>query len=465
MPKGTEGRLEIDLELERSLASEVLTLVTGRDLGLQGRLSTRAQFDGPIHDVKISGTLRVENPGQQSFFGFRGQAWTLPYEGRLDLLRQEFRVATAPAREGERLPLALEASCTGLLSQPKWSGSFGFDGLPAPVLIDLAQRFGVRAPDGLAVLGSVHGSIQYTQDQPTRGRVALRDASVALAGAGPLTFPEATVVIAGSEITLEPAAMRTPADNTVELSGRWELEKEVAEFRLSTPGLPLPALRAALDNLPNVPRVDALESCLEGEIRGELRLERHSPDPESLAAWFGDLELERALCSVAGAPDLRVERAAVAIRGAQWSVRKASGHWGYAPFRADMDFNPVALRPFRFNLTLPKLDAAALDPFFKPALRRPQTFLERTFRSRAAAPAWLATRRAEGSLHVGSLELGRHRGFKHRSAVLLGWPEARPAGCDCRSRWRDVLRTLADAAGRRVGAVADRRQSRRVEER
>jgi hypothetical protein len=213
-------------------------------------------------------------------------------------------------------------------------------------------------------------------------------------------------VIDGSEITLEPAAMRTSTDNLVELSGRWELETEIAEFHLATKGLPLPALRAAIENLPNVPQVVALEPCSEGEIRGELRLERRSQGAESTAAWHGDLELERAVCSIAGAADLQVERAAVSIRGAQWSVRKAAGQWGELPFRADMDHSAAALRPFRINLTLQKVDSAALGSFFKPALRRPLSFLERTFRSRAAVPGWLAARRVEGTLRAAQLEMG-----------------------------------------------------------
>ncbi len=400
-----EGRLEIDIELERSLAGEVLTLITGRDLGLQGRLSTRAQLDGPIGNVGIKGNLRIESPGDEGFFGFRGTAWTLPYVGRLDLIGQLFQVRTVAAAGDENLPLELKASCRRLLSRPQWSASFGFDGLPAPVLIDLARRFGMRAPDRLAVAGKVHGAIEYAHEAPIRGRVALHDAAVTLNDVGPLTFDQAAVAVEGSEIRLEPVQTRTPGGAVVELSGRWEVENETAEFRLATQSVPLGALRAALNQLANVPAVGALEPCAAGEIGGELRFERRPSSPERAAAWFGDFELRRARCAVSGAPDVALERASVSLRGANWSARKAHGQWGVWPFRADLEFSARAPRPYKLDLSLRQVDGEQLDRFFRPALRRALGFIERTFRTRAALPAWLADRRVEGTLRIDSLQL------------------------------------------------------------
>lgn len=405
-PSGeSDGRLEIDIELERSLAGEVLTLVTGRDLGIQGRLSTRAQLDGPIGNVKIKGRLRVDNPGDQGFFGFRGAGWTLPYEGRLDLIGQDFTVGTAPPREGENLPLELRASCRRLLSRPQWSAAFGFDGLAAPVLMDLARRFGARAPEGLSLEGAVHGLIEYAQDMPIRGRVELRNAAVTLNDTGPLTFDQAAVAVEGSEIRLESAVTRTPGGDLVELSGRWEVESETAEFRLKTQSMPLPALRAALNNLVNVPAVSALEPCASGELKGEIRFERRPSSPDRPAVWFGDLELHRAHCAVLGAPDLAIERARIFLRGPDWSARKAQGTWGNWPFRADVDFRASALRPYRVNLALLRVDGEQLDRFFRPALRRSMGFIERAFRSRTSLPAWLLGRRVEGTLRIETLAL------------------------------------------------------------
>lgn len=402
---GPDGRLEIDLELERSLAGEVLTLVTGRDLGIQGRLSTRAQLDGPIGNVRIKGSLRVESPGDQGFFGFRGAGWTLPYEGRLDLIGQDFTVGTAPPREGENLPLELRASCRRLLSRPHWSAAFGFDGLAAPVLMDLARRFGARAPEGLSLEGAVHGLIEYTQDAPVRGRVELRNAAVTLRDAGPLTFDQAAVAVEGSEIRLEPAVTRTPGGDLVELSGRWEVESETAEFRLKTQSMPLPALRAALNQLVNVPAVSALAPCATGELKGELRFERRPSSLDRPAAWFGDLELNRARCAVQGAPDLAIDRAQISLRGLDWSARKAQGTWGAWPFRADLDFHASAPRAYRVDLALQRVDGEQLDRFFRPTLRRSMGFIERAFRSRTSPPAWLSARRVEGSLRIDSLAL------------------------------------------------------------
>lgn len=406
IPEGpSDGRLEVDIELERSLAGEVLTLVTGRDLGLQGRLSTRAHLDGPAGNVKIAGDLRVENSGPQPFFGFTGEAWSIAYEGRFDLTSQDFSVSTIAPREGEILPLQLKASCRRLLSQPQWSFSFDFDNMQAPVLLDLTRRFGVRAPEGLAVKGVVDGSIHYSQDEPPTGRVTLRDASVSLGQTGPLAFTEATVALQGAEMTLEPASMLTPGQEEIELSGRWDLESETAEFRLKSRGMSLDSLQAAIDQLPNVPRVDALEACSQGTLRGELRFERRPSRPDSPAAWSGEVDLLNTSCTVAGAPDLRVERAAIAIGGLKWSARKASGRWGPWSYTGELDYLHGASRPYRVALAIQEVDGEELEEFFRPALRRRMNFLERTFRSRAPLPRWLSSRRAEGVVRIEKLSL------------------------------------------------------------
>ncbi len=459
IPEGpSDGRLEVDIELERSPAGEVLTLVTGRDLGLQGRLSTRAHLDGPAGDVKIAGTLRVENSGPQPFFGLTGEGWSIAYEGRLDLASQDFSVSTIAPREGELLPLQLKASCKRLLSQPQWSFSFDFDNMQAPVLIDLTRRFGVRAPDGLAVKGVVDGSIHYSQDEPPSGRVTLRNASVSLGENGPLTFEEATVALQGVEMTLEPAAMLTPDREEIELSGRWDLESETTEFRLKSPGMSLDGLRAAIDRLPNVPGLDALGACSQGTLRGELRFERRPSRPDSPASWSGEFELLNTSCTVAGAADLRVERAAIAMSGQKWSARKASGRWGPWSYAGELDHLPGSQRPYRVAFSLPEVDGEELEEFFRPALRRRMSFLERTFRSRAPLPRWLSSRHVEGVARIGKLSIAGHEATSLRlpffwDGAVIDIPDASAAIAGGRFSGRWNIRLGGETA---VSAVRGR---------
>src|SRR5208283_5456718 len=78
---GDKGILDLDLELGRSIIAEVAVLLTGRDPGVQGRLSSRAHLSGPPDNIQVRGNLRLGDLQKPSLFGVRGREWSIPYTG------------------------------------------------------------------------------------------------------------------------------------------------------------------------------------------------------------------------------------------------------------------------------------------------------------------------------------------------------------------------------------------------
>ena len=399
-----DGRVEIEMELERSVIGEVLTLVTGRDLGVQGRMLSRARLEGPVRELKVRGTVELENVDRPWFFGLRGNQWAFGYEGRLDLVGGVMELASTKPKGKPGLPLSLKLSCTKLLSGPRWQASFGFEELPAAALLELGKRLGARAPEGLKVEGSVVGAIEYKQDEPLSGQVEVRQASIALGSAGPLVTDSATVALTGSEIELQAAAIETPSGGKAQLAGKWLAESEELEFSLKTEGLPLDEIQSAVASLPNARPLPVVSACRKGQVAGALRYA--SGPAGGTATWSGEVELSDASCTLDGWPSaLQVKSATAKLKAGGFSVRTTGARWQDWTLGGELSQKAGAQRPLHVSLTIEEADGAALEQFLKPALGQ-RSLIDRTLRRRGALPGWLRGRHLEGEVKIGRLVLG-----------------------------------------------------------
>ncbi len=405
-PVGDDGEMAIDMVVERSSISEVLTLVTGRDLGLQGRVSARATLDGPLNQLRIRGTVELEKVDRPGWFGLRGEQWALGYEGSLDLSGQTIEIHSIKPKEKEALPLTVRLACARLLADPQWDASFAFEELPAPALLDLARRLGTPTPATLTVEGKVVGSIDYSQSKLLEGGVELRNGKVSMGSAGPLTIETAQITLAGSGVTLAPVTVETASGSRARISGVWRMDSEAVDFGVETESLPLAELRSAVASLEDVPALPVLESCEGGSVRGALRFERGPAAAAQQSKWSGRLLASDVTCGVEGAPDpVVIESAVMNWKGTSWSARKAVGAWGSWKFIGEADYTPEANRSWRFAVTVDEATGASVDRFLQPALLARRSLLDRTLRRQSAMPAWLRGRHVEGTLRIGKLLL------------------------------------------------------------
>jgi len=398
------GRLQVDLELERTVVSELLILATGRDLGLQGRFTSRATLDGPVENLKIRGSLELEDVERSSYFGLRGSRWALDYEGSLDLARQELKIQTVKPKQKAPLPLAIEVGCERILAAPAWTGRVTFEELPAEVLVDLGHRLGLSVPEGLKVAGKVVGSLLVGSEKPSEGQVELRQAQVSLGAAGPLAVEVAHISLGEGGVQLGPAPVRTPGGSEMEISGKWRQDASV-ELQLETKKALVEELKAALEGLKSVPAVPLVSACATGWVSGVLRLE--GGDGEKEAAWQGDVQVGDLHCaSETLAGGWRLDTGRLQLRGPNWKLAKAAGLWGPWKFGLEANWQNGSKRPVRLALDLDSVTGAQIDDFFRPALAARRGFLDRTLRRPQLLPEWLKGRHAEGELRIRTLKLG-----------------------------------------------------------
>jgi hypothetical protein len=432
----SSGHLQGDIELDRSVVSELLTLITGRDLGLQGRLSSRATMDGPLNALRIRGFVELEDVDRSTFFGLRGKRWALNYEGSLDLAGEKLEISTAKPKEKAPLPLSIQVACTRLLAYPSWEASFSFDEIPAPAMLELARKLGARAPEALKVEGLLVGSLHYSQSKPLEGSVELRGGQVSLGDAGPLKLETAQVSLAGSEVSLAPVAVSSSGGSNSQISGKWQMENESLEFEVESAGMPLNELKAAVSSLQDVAAVPLLESCQDGSLKGALRFERGPAGSETRPAWVGDVRVKDTVCAMEGtAGSWNLAQAAVSMQRGQWRIREAAGQWGNWKFTGSATHNAAARRPVKFTLALEAADGARVDEFFRSGLLVRRGILDRTLRRAPVLPQWLRGRHAEGDVEIDTLKLGDRTLTDF--AARLYWDGARVEMPDVTAQWEE----------------------------
>jgi hypothetical protein len=403
-----DGALDIQIELEPSALSEVTQFLAGRDLGLQGRLASRVRLGGSPQSLQLTGNIELAGLDRPALFGLRQPELGLPIEGSLDVQKQSLQVRTAVAKPDQSAPFAIEFNAVRLFSQPDWTTQAQFDGLPAPTFLDLARKLGSRVPAGLGVEGKLSGKVLLAASSGLDGELTLRQGSVRLGAAGPLSIPEALVRLSGAQVELEECAVATLAGNQAKVRGVWSADSESLDFHAETEQLDMEELTAAMSSLPGVPPLPLLGECEKGSVAGAIEFHRGLPEDEAAGQWLGELQLKGLACPVPGATrPLILQRADLSFRKGGWLVRRAQGDWAGLPFTGEASSQPAARRSFRFSLQMPDARWEQLEALLEPALRRRRSLLERTlpFR-RSSPPSWLAGRHAEGRFEFGSLQVG-----------------------------------------------------------
>jgi hypothetical protein len=85
--------------------------------------------------------------------------------------------------------------------------------------------------------------------------------------------------------------------------------------------------------------------------------------------------------------------------------------------------------PHHFRINIPEADLTDIERVMLPTLRRERGFLARTLKLKApSTPEWLASRQADGSLHIGHLTAGDLEWTDVRSRVVWDGPDIQLRG-------------------------------------
>ncbi len=420
---GGESQLDLLLELERSSIPEIVRLLDGRDLGVQGVISTRARVAGLVSNLQITGKLQVEDL-RRAEIGGRGGSWKIPYRGTLDLKSEKLALETESGVEkGKKpvieAPVSWRASGTGLMSKPRWEASVEMKELPAASFVEIAQHLGLAYPLPGAALkpvidGKLDGSINYSTSAGFRGQVVAQDALLTLPGAQPIRLRRAELVVDNQQWRIEPSALEIGGGQTAELQGSYSLAERALEIRVSTEELKVAELQSSSGRLLGAAAVPLLESAKEGSWKGWIRY-RRAGDAEG--EWSGEYDLQNVVLDVDGLADpLRIATAAIALDGPRMTVKRLRARAGKIAFEGE--FRRAGAKSNHLEVTIEKLNASDLELLLAPSLTRQQGFLARTLRfGSVEAPEWLRTRHLDATVSVEEFRAAEYSGSIDAAAV------------------------------------------------
>ena len=175
--------LEMDVRLEKSELSDMLSLFEGGESSLMGNISGDAHL----------GRSHVENRhhrthGGQSIHGWNqlppgGDAWPFTIGGTVNAPGQVIELQASGLSRPS--PIGGSFHVQDYLGRPRWAATVTLDGVPVAPLTGMARNFGIALPADLTLDGTAQGVIEYfkTNDVPgMQGQVRISGATLAAQG-------------------------------------------------------------------------------------------------------------------------------------------------------------------------------------------------------------------------------------------------------------------------------------------
>jgi hypothetical protein len=394
------GKLDLNVQLERSAISEMISLIYGSDIGVHGVVTARAHLAGPLANLHINGAMNVEDVHRWDLLPQHGTGWPFAFEGRLNLPAEQLEIDSHSALT-EAPPLAVHFRAADYLSHPHWGLGLNWNRFQIEPLLQLARHLGAQLPEGLKMAGTLDGVIGYEGQGSWQGQLAFQDAAVTIPDSPPVRFEQGTLLFDGGHIRLPAAVARTTGDDLARIEATYvpatgELKLNIATDSMKVEGLQSQAALAA---------VPILEQVRSGVWKGAIEYQRGVSSP---GEWSGTFQLEDATFSMPGfAEPLVVHTARARLDGARVSIEKARITAGKLTAQVDYHYEPGAVRPHRVRVSAATVDAADLEALLLPAIQRNRGLIARALGlGRAPVPEWLHDQRVDGSVAVDTLRLG-----------------------------------------------------------
>jgi len=419
------GKLDLNVQLERSAVSEMISLVYGRDIGVHGVVTARARLAGPLANLHINGAMNIEDVHRWDLLPQHGTAWPFEFEGRLDLPAERLELDSHSAAK-EAPPLAIRFRAADYLSHPHWGVAFNWNRFQIEPLLQLARHLGAQLPDGLRMEGTLDGAIGYSEQGSWQGQLAFRDAAVTIPDSAPIRFEEAALLFDGAHVRLPAAVARTSGDDPARIAAAYELASGGFDLSIATESMKVEGLQTQA----SLTAVPILEQVQAGVWKGALR---YQYQPGSAGEWSGSLQLQNVTLPLPGlAVPLRIQSAHARLEGARVTLEKARITVGHLTALADYQYEPGAIRPHRVRISATNVDGADLEMLLLPTLQRNRGLIARALGlGRVPAPEWLRDERVDGSVAVDTLQLGGITLHQARARLI----------------WNGTSATLADITG------------------
>jgi hypothetical protein len=442
--RGTWSAQKVDLrvELEKSALGEVARLIDPRGFGLHGVIALDAQLSGIPSHLDVTGNIQVNDVHRWDLLPQSGGGLRVAYKGMLDLRGDRLELESVSEVENPEVVVVFRA--WDFLTAPHWDASAALKQVPVATVMEIARHMGAQVSGKLAAEGSISGEVRYSEPDGFAGKVALQDASLTLPDGRPLRAASAEVVVDHQVMSMEPSVVSVGENESADVEGSFSLEGAARlDLKITTRALSVSDMRSF-----GVASIPLLDQTPQGTWRGWARYEWAR---DEAGQWSGEYELLNARIPVDGLVEpVKVQSAAVSLSGKRVTVNRIRAKVGEIAFTGDYRWDPAAIHPHKFHLTIPAADAVELERVLAPTMVRDRGFFARTLRlGDAPAPEWLKARRADGTVAIGTLTFGDTAVHVDSARLLWDAAQVRLVGMNARVDQAVLAGDLAvDLSGR-----------------
>ncbi len=395
------GELDVNAELERSSVTDIARLVEGHGIGIHGIVASQAHIAGPVNNLQVNGTLRLEDVHRWDLLPSKSGGWDLDYRGTADLQGQRVALQTDRKQDPD-IPVLLRFRASDYLTDPKWAAMLELKDAPVSGFVEVARHMGAALPEGFAADGKVAGLIGYSRPGGMQGQFEVHDSSVSLRNAGALDLRRAEFVVDGDKVSIRPSTVALADGQSADVEGEYDAGTGQVDLHVTTREMNVAELHTGSGRLFGLSGVPFLESCRQGTLRGSLRFLRDGDE----AAWSGQFDVRNARIDVDGLKEpVRFASASVNISGPRMSVTRIRGRVGSVPFQGSYQ-RERAGQTDRMSIEIADAELGELQTLLLPSLKRDTGLLAR-FRFRSIqVPEWLRSRRIDGTVRIDKLTFG-----------------------------------------------------------
>jgi hypothetical protein len=398
----SDHSLEMDVRLEKSELSDVLSLFEGSQSDLLGTVWGEAHLAGPMSKIGISGKLNVSDLHGWNQSPPGGSAWPFSIGGTIDVPGQQIALQASGA--GGQSPIGATFHVSDYLRRPHWAATVNINGIPVAPLTGIARNFGIAIPPDVKLDGAATGTISYasspgplTEPPSLDGAVRISNTTLTAEGGPPLKIPQADVKFSGSTIALSPTPIVNDAGESADIDGQYDIASREFGVSLTSTGMSIASLRRQV----SVAGVPLVGFATTGTWSGSLHFAQSPAEP---GGWTGDIHLkDTEIPFEAFTQPLHLHEADATLDPSGAVMKHISLTVAGIAAKGEYRYDIGATHPHRFSLTLPATDAADIQAVLMPALRR-GGFLTYAFNfGRVPQPGWLRDMHAEGTIQASSL--------------------------------------------------------------
>ena len=400
----SDHSLELNVQLEKSELSDVLSLFEGGKPTLLGKIWGDAHLAGPMSHIGITGRLNVSDLHGWNQLPPGGNEWPFTIGGIINAPGQRIELQASGA--GKPSPIGARLSVADYLGRPRWDATVTLDSVAVAPLTGIARNFGIALPADLTLDGIASGAIGYLNVSGMQGQVLVSNATLAAQGAPPLKIARADVMFAGSAISLSPTSIVNDAGESAAIDGRYDIASGDFQVTLTSSGMAIASLRRQV----SVAGAPLLGLATSGIWSGSLRYDRPPGTGATAPGWTGDIHLKDTdIPFEAFAQPIHVLDADASIDSDGAVVKHLSMTVGGIAAQGEYSYEIGAQHPHRFHIWLPSAAAQNLEAVLVHALNRGNILAYAFNFGRVPEPDRLLNMHAEGSIQAGLLAFAGSR--------------------------------------------------------